>query len=193
MIDTKYYKALVLALSVGFVAGCSTTGETQGEGATGGDVQPVDQEGGGAAVSAGAGESGGVSAEELEAEKEAAAQEAQERQQAALREVRTVYFDFDKSEIRAESRDVLMAHAAYLQANPDARVVLEGHADERGTKEYNLALGERRAKAVARFLTVNGASDSQIDPRTLGEEEPAVMGNTEEAYAKNRRVEIVYQ
>ena len=192
MIDSAKYKALILAFSMAVVAGCSSTGGTQEDTTTGSDVQPVDQEGGGE-VSAG-GSSGGVSSSEMESEQASAEQQAmQQEQEAKLREVRTVYFDFDSAEIRAESRDVLMAHAKFLAGNPSVNVVLQGHTDERGTKEYNIALGERRAKAVQRFLVVNGADNGQIETVSYGEERPAVMGNTEEAYAKNRRVEIIYQ
>ncbi|MFE8071464.1 peptidoglycan-associated lipoprotein Pal [Marinobacteraceae bacterium S3BR75-40.1] len=190
MIDSAKYKALILAFSMAVVAGCSSTGGTQ-EGAAGSDVQPVDQAGGGEVYGAEGG--GDVTSSEMEEQKTAAEKEMQQQQQAKLREVRTVYFDFDSAEIRAESRDVLMAHAQFLANNPSVNVVLQGHTDERGTKEYNLALGERRAKAVQRFLVVNGADNSQLETVSYGEERPAVMGNTEEAYAKNRRVEIIYQ
>src|SRR5690606_40227487 len=84
-------------------------------------------------------------------------------------------------------------HAAYLAASSTARVVLEGHADERGTVEYNLALGERRAMTVRRFLMANGASAEQLQVVSFGEERPAVMGSTEESYSQNRRVEVKYQ
>jgi peptidoglycan-associated lipoprotein len=131
-----------------------------------------------------------ISAEELAAQQ---AKEAAEREQAALREVRTFYFDFDQSAIKSESRAPLTAHAAFLSANPSLKVVLEGHCDERGTKEYNIALGEDRAKSVAQFLKVNGVSDSQIEVISYGEERPAMMGQNEDAWAKNRRVFIEYK
>jgi peptidoglycan-associated lipoprotein len=98
-----------------------------------------------------------------------------------------------KSTIKNESKNALMAHAAYLAANSSARVVLEGHADERGTVEYNLALGERRGESVRRFLLANGAAAGQIEVVSYGEERPAVMGHDESSYEKNRRVEIKYQ
>jgi peptidoglycan-associated lipoprotein len=103
-----------------------------------------------------------------------------------------VYFDFDESSIRSEFRTVLNAHSMNLAANPNMTVVLEGHADERGTREYNLALGERRAKAVERFLIVNGASRGQIETVSYGEEKPAVRGSSESAWAQNRRVELIF-
>lgn len=104
-----------------------------------------------------------------------------------------VNFDFDQSKIRPEFRDILNQHADYLMANSGENVILEGHADERGTREYNLALGERRANAVASYLKIRGVSESQIEVVSFGEEKPVAMGNTEAAYAQNRRVEIKYQ
>ena len=85
-----------------------------------------------------------------------------------------------------------MAHARYLRANPNARVVLHGHTDERGTREYNMALGERRANAVQRFLNIQGVSPSQMSVVSYGEERPAVHGQSESAYAQNRRVVFDY-
>lgn len=104
-----------------------------------------------------------------------------------------VYFDFDKSVIRPEFIDMLNAHSEFLVANPTQMVVLEGHADERGTREYNLALGERRAKQVATYLMVQGVSAAQIDTVSYGEEKPLAIGKTEAEYSQNRRVEIVYK
>jgi peptidoglycan-associated lipoprotein len=108
-------------------------------------------------------------------------------------DMKLVYFDYDKFDIRAEFRDMLAAHAAYLIANPSQMVVLEGHADERGTREYNLGLGERRAKQVATYLQVKGVSAAQIDVVSYGEEQPIDLGKSETAYAQNRRAEFVYK
>lgn len=107
--------------------------------------------------------------------------------------VNVVNFDFDKSNIRPEFRTLLNEHGDYLIANPDVNVILEGHADERGTREYNLALGERRANSVLSYLKLRGVSESQFEVVSFGEEKPVAMGNTEAAYAQNRRVEIKYQ
>lgn len=101
------------------------------------------------------------------------------------------YFEFDVAEFQPEDRQTLTYHARDLANNPDKRVRLEGHADERGTREYNLALGERRANSIMNYLIVNGASRSQIEVVSYGEERPAVTGDTERAYSRNRRVEIV--
>jgi len=105
----------------------------------------------------------------------------------------TIYFDFDRAQIRPEFKEILNAHAEYLKANPQARIVLEGHCDERGTVEYNLALGERRANTTKRYLIVQGVSANQIETVSYGEERPAQIGSTEAAWAKNRRSEITYQ
>jgi peptidoglycan-associated lipoprotein len=103
-----------------------------------------------------------------------------------------IYFDFDQSELRAEYGDLLARHAQQLANNARLRVRLEGHADERGSREYNIGLGERRSQAVRRMLLIQGATASQIATVSFGEERPAAMGSDEESYALNRRVEIVY-
>ena len=103
------------------------------------------------------------------------------------------YFDFDQSSLKEAGKPALVAHAKKLAGSDTARVVLEGHADERGSVEYNLALGERRALTVRRFLMANGAKAEQIKVVSYGEERPAVMGQSESAYSKNRRVEVKYQ
>jgi len=112
--------------------------------------------------------------------------------QAGLLAKRLIYFDFDSSEIKGEGTDVVAAHAKYLAGNPGTRVRLEGHTDERGSREYNIGLGERRAQAVRRALLLQGAADAQISTVSYGEERPAAPGHDEAAWAKNRRVEIVY-
>jgi len=106
--------------------------------------------------------------------------------------VRVIYFDYDSSNVRADFRVTIEAHAAYLAANPSTVVTLEGHADERGSREYNLALGERRALAVRKQLVLLGASAGQVRTVSYGEERPVTEGHSEESYALNRRVEILY-
>src|SRR4029079_8510488 len=105
---------------------------------------------------------------------------------------RVVYFDFDRADIRADSQAVVSAHAAFLAKNPSQKVRLEGHADERGSREYNIGLGERRGQAVRRALLLQGVAEAQLATVSYGEERPAVAGSDEQAYALNRRVEIVY-
>ncbi len=106
---------------------------------------------------------------------------------------RTVYFDFDESVILDQDRPILEAHAQYLSQNLGAAVTLEGHTDERGTREYNLALGERRAIGVRQFMSLLGASGQQLRTVSYGEEQPAALEHNEEAWAQNRRVVIIYR
>lgn len=110
----------------------------------------------------------------------------------SLPDVNTIYFDFDEYTIRGEFQTVLAGHAEYLANNPSAAVTIEGHCDERGTREYNIGLGERRANAVRQALTSQGASASQITTVSYGEERPVELGHDESAWSKNRRGEIVY-
>ena len=106
---------------------------------------------------------------------------------------RIVYFDFDSAAVKAESREVILAHARYLRANPERRVVLEGHTDERGSREYNVALGQRRAESVAKTMLVFGVKANAMESVSFGEEKPAMLGSNEGAWEANRRVEITYR
>lgn len=105
---------------------------------------------------------------------------------------RIIYFDFDSSEIKGEGTGIVAAHARYLGANSTVRVRLEGHTDERGSREYNIGLGERRAQAVRRALLLQGATETQLSTVSYGAERPVAAGSNETAWAQNRRVEIVY-
>lgn len=106
---------------------------------------------------------------------------------------RVVRFAFNSSALDEENTRIVEEHARYLLANPNAKIRIEGHADERGTREYNLALGERRAKAVAKVLRVLGVSPDRIETRSYGEEKPLAMAHNESAWAQNRRGEFVYR
>ena len=106
---------------------------------------------------------------------------------------RVIYFDFDSFSVKPEYQGIVDQHARFLQSNRGRSVSLEGHTDERGSREYNLALGQKRAEAVRRALTLVGASDAQIEAVSFGEESPAVGGAGEDAYARNRRVELRYR
>ena len=106
--------------------------------------------------------------------------------------VRTIYFEYDSSEISSDYRSTVEAHSLYLQQNPSTSVILEGHGDERGSREYNLALGERRAKAVKQQMLLLGANSNQIRLVSYGEERPASDGHDESSWQQNRRVEILY-
>jgi len=112
--------------------------------------------------------------------------------QGGLLAKRVIYFDFDSSDIKGEGNDFVAAHAKYLASHASTRVRLEGNTDDRGSREYNIGLGERRAQAVRRALLLQGATEAQVTTVSYGAERPAVVGNDEAAWSKNRRVEIVY-
>lgn len=153
------------------------------------DVPVEDRTGGGAAGQAGAGGTGsgvdprGVSGVEVPG------MDSQQPEAMA----RVVYFDYDSFEVRAEYAATLEANARYLKINSGRKIALEGHTDERGGREYNLALGQKRAEAVRRSLSLMGVSESQMEPVSFGEEKPAALGMDEASYAKNRRVELTYR
>jgi len=106
---------------------------------------------------------------------------------------RTIYFMLDSSEVMPDFVTVISAHSQYLIANPLQHITLEGNGDERGSREYNIALGEQRAKSVASMMKARGVSENQLNVVSYGEEKPAVLGNNEAAWEKNRRVEVAYQ
>ncbi|WP_395377695.1 peptidoglycan-associated lipoprotein Pal [Marinicella sp. W31] len=105
---------------------------------------------------------------------------------------RVIYFDYDQSTVLPEYRNIIEIHARYLSQNPSARITLEGHADERGSREYNLALGERRGNAVSSLMNAQGASGSQLNVVSYGEERPVALCSDDSCWSQNRRVEIVY-
>jgi peptidoglycan-associated lipoprotein len=106
---------------------------------------------------------------------------------------RVIYFDYDSFDVRPEFRATMEAHARYLGADRNRRVALEGHTDERGGREYNLALGQKRAEAVRRSLSLLGVTEAQMEAVSFGEEKPAMMGMDEASFARNRRVEFTYR
>ena len=159
----KYGKFAALSLALAVAVGCSSKGgDAAGEGA-------IDPNAGYGAN--GSGVDGALSEE------------------AGLRAITTFYFEFDSSDLKPEAMRALDVHAKDLKGN-GARVVLEGHADERGTREYNMALGERRAKAVQRYLVLQGVSPAQLELVSYGEERPVATGSDDSAWAQNRRVEL---
>lgn len=169
-------KASLMAISLLVLAACSSTSDTdgmEGDGSTMGEGTTSTNS---ATPSAG-GNNGQLTQEEI-------------RQENALRQT-VFYFDFDIAEFKAADRETLTYHARNLASNSSMRIRLEGHADERGTREYNLALGERRANSILNYLIVNGASRSQIEVVSYGEERPSASGQTDQAYGRNRRVEVV--
>ena len=170
---TQLSKFALLIFALGAFAACSTTSEEVAtETMQEAEPEPIDN-----------------SPSETELAAARAAEEAEQVRREALA-TRVFYFDFDVADIRDADRDTLTFHARELAANPDRTMRLEGHADERGTREYNLALGERRANSIMNYLIVNGAARSQIETVSYGEEQPADRGTNEAAYQRNRRVVI---
>ena len=106
---------------------------------------------------------------------------------------RVVYFDFDSFVVKPEAQGLVDANARFIKADPSRKVTVEGHTDERGGREYNLALGQKRAEAVRRSLTLLGVSDNQVEAVSFGEEKPAAAGGNESAYSQNRRAEFSYR
>ena len=205
-------KIIASSVLVAFLAACSSTGETTDASAsaqaaqvaaeaaslaqTQADAQALKDAQAAAAAAALIKAQALADAEAAQqAADNAAAQVAAQKQQArkaaeALAHV--IYFDFDQSTIKAEFRTALNGHAAYLSQNPSAKIVLEGHADERGTREYNIALGERRGNAVSRYLVVQGVSIEAIEVVSFGEERPVNSGSDSASLTENRRVEVRY-
>ncbi len=105
---------------------------------------------------------------------------------------RSIYFDYDKFDIRAEYRDLVAAHAKFLVNNRQFKMLIQGNTDERGSREYNLALGQKRADAVKRALVLLGARDEQVESVSLGEEKPKNLGHDDMAWAENRRSDMLY-
>jgi peptidoglycan-associated lipoprotein len=159
------------------VAGCNKGNTLPDEGAAASDAGSDsgfvtrDQGGGG----------GGIAVSPLEAER------------ARLMQQLVVYFDYDEAEILPEFNALLQAHGQFLAQNPNSQLRLEGHADERGSREYNIGLGELRAQAVRRVLMLQGAASQQLQTVSYGEERPAQTGSDDESWRLNRRVELVYR
>ena len=173
--SNQFFKVSLLVISLFVLGACSSTSET--DDSSGDDSQSSSSSSSGSASSSAGSNSGQLTQEQI-------------RAQNALRQT-VFYFDFDVAEIQPADRETLTYHARDLAANPSKRLRLEGHADERGTREYNLALGERRANGILNYFIVNGAARSQIEVVSYGEERPEQSGQTENAYSRNRRVEIV--
>ena len=106
---------------------------------------------------------------------------------------RSVYYDFDRYDIKPQYRTAIEAHARHLRENPNARVTIEGNGDERGSREYNLALGQRRAESVRQMMRLSGAADGQIETGSFGEEKPKALGHDEASWAENRRSDFIYR
>lgn len=163
----KIIGSLVLVASVAVLQGCGTTGTKD---------TSVEDHSASASAAQGAGDFTGHPLDNP----------------ASLLSKRVVYFDFDSSAIKSGDREIIAAHAEYIAKNPGAAVTLEGHADERGSREYNIGLGERRAKAVSQQMKLQGAGNNQLQTVSFGEERPVATGHDESSWSLNRRVEIVY-
>ncbi len=164
----------VLLVSLG-MAGCSSMGKKSGDG-------PASVQEGGSAYGAetqGLGMGSGMDASAFNDPANPLSQ-------------RVIYFEFDSANVRESDQAVLAAHANYLANNPMSSVTLEGHADERGSREYNIGLGDRRAQAVKKLLEFQGVNPAQVSTVSYGEEKPAMEGHMEDFWSQNRRVEIVY-
>ena len=178
----KFY---LLGLAAIFVSACATTQEVSTSddgaqtGATSDGTMIISEDDVGVSASAISDE--GLSAQEMLAQSD------------SILSSRTIYFEFDSAALSDETMSILEAHGAFIAENGEVEVRLEGHADERGSREYNIALGDRRAQSVRRVLLLQGASTDQIDTVSYGEEQPASADHTEEAWAENRRVELIYK
>lgn len=163
-------KLLLLILPAVLMLGCQSTGTKSGDG-----PEVVDK----GANPSGTGDAGPFRGNPLD-------------DPSGVLSKRIVYFDLDSSEVKPDDRATLSAHASYLASHSGAAVTLEGHADERGSREYNLALGERRGNAVRQLLLAEGAATKQIQVVSFGEEKPVATGHDEGSWQQNRRVEIGY-
>jgi peptidoglycan-associated lipoprotein len=178
---------LLVAFIAAALVGCSTTPPTEA---------PIEDKGAAGATAPGAGGAvtggaqggsvsgaqsgaGGLGADEL-------------RNPNSILSKRSIYFDFDSFVVKDEYRPLVEAHARYLQSHANARMTIQGNTDERGSREYNIALGQKRAAAVKRMMTLLGARDNQIETVSFGEERPKNPGHDESAWAENRRDDILY-
>jgi len=176
---------LFVAIIAAALAGCSTTPTTEA---------PVEDHGAAGATAPGAGgaqtggaQGGGVTGSAIG---NGGADEL--RNPGSILSKRSVYFDFDSFVVKDEYRPLVEAHARYLQSHRNARMTIQGNTDERGSREHNIALGQKRADAVKRMMTLLGAQDAQIETTSFGEERPKNPGHDESAWAENRRDDILY-
>ncbi len=175
-------KRNILALAiVAAIAGCSSGTKLN-------DV-PVENRGIGSAGGAGAAGAGGSASGVAPVTIDASAQNAA----GPVGVARIIYFDYDSYTVRADFQGLIDGHARFLKANPKRHVSIEGNTDERGGREYNLSLGQKRSEAVRRALVLLGVSDAQIEAVSFGKEKPAVQGSGESVWTQNRRAEITYR
>jgi peptidoglycan-associated lipoprotein len=192
-----FIRTLMAAASLALLASCASTGENTDQTEVDATTQPgVTAQPGQEAYSYAYGQApGGYDSYDTSGSYPGAAQAGRPGQGAGGSVVsadRIVYFDFDQADIRPESQTIIESNARYLAGNPRIITQLEGHTDDRGSREYNIALGERRANAVRQVMSAMGVPPQQIRVVSYGEERPAASGPDEQSYALNRRVEIVY-
>jgi len=174
----KVFKGLAIAVPVMVLAACSSTPDDRSAETADQEQQMTEEQR--RAAQAGA------------ADRVLSPEEERQQRYAELRQEHIIYFDFDDSTVKGEFAELLSAHADYLVRNPSVSVVIEGHTDERGTPEYNIALGERRANAVVNYLQNLGVQSRQLETVSYGEEKPLVRQSNERAWAQNRRAVLVY-
>jgi len=188
-IRVKKLPVLLLVLPLSFLTACTTIGDDAS-----GDAAVEDR-------TSGAGADGGQNGEGYEGQTGGYSESGMSGQSMSgdplsdpnsPLSIRTIYFDYDSTMINSEGQSALNAHAEYLSLNPDKQIIIEGHTDERGTREYNLSLGERRGRAVADFLSASGVPGQQMEVRSYGEENPVALDHNESAWQLNRRVELLY-
>ena len=181
----KLSRIALIGLAAGSLmfAGCSTTGS--GDAAGGAAV-------GGAATGGSAAADAGGASTAARARRAGYSGTMRLDDPASILAVRKIYFEFDSSEISFDNKLVLRAHSEHLNANASTNITIEGHADERGSREYNIALGERRANAIKAYMTAEGVNPAQLNVVSFGEERPDFMGHDANAWSKNRRGVLVY-
>ncbi len=181
-------KWIIAALILAAVAGCSSTEEKPAEDAGATTTAPAT----GGASTGGATTSGVTGSGVTGAQAGGGIASSALKDPRNILSRRNIYFDYDQFTVKDEFRPLVEAHAKYLQANRSARVILQGHTDERGTREYNIALGQKRADAVKNMMLLYGATEVQIETVSFGKEKPRREGHDEASWAENRRVDIVH-
>jgi len=179
----KFIQAVAVVLLIGWLAACSSTGDKKTD-----DVAIVEDRGSEAGIDAAA--AGDATTSAVSGFSDLTIESLTDPNSPLTQ--RVIYFEFDSSEVTEQDREFVEAHAAILAANQNLRVSIEGHGDERGSREYNIGLGEKRAQSVRRMMEFQGVLPSQITTVSYGEEKPAVEGHDESAWSMNRRVELVY-
>jgi peptidoglycan-associated lipoprotein len=175
---------LLVAIIATALAGCSTTPTTEA---------PIEDHGATGATAPGGAETGGANSGNVNGSATGSGALGDELHNPnSILSKRSVYFDFDSFVVKDEYRPLVEAHARYLQQNRSTRMTIQGNTDERGSREYNIALGQKRADAAKRMMTLLGASDNQIETVSFGKEKPKNPGHDEAAWAENRRDDIVY-